>query len=281
MGYCMVDDSRNADQAIGLATKVLELASDSPELREAGRTIGKSALTLARAVDNVLVPIAAVNFAFDKARVYFETKFKKDLEAAAEDIPPEAMVEPKASIAAPALQGLAFSHEEPDLKSMYLNLLATAMDGRRSHSAHPAYAEIIRQLAADEAKMFNNLIGIPPNGIPIVTLKDTTSLGIRAIQENIMNVVNSTTGKPIALANMQFMIDNWVRLGLISITYRRKLLASGSYAWVQERPEYIELNSKRGKLNSKRDKVEVEEGILQLSALGKAFAKAVSSSTVS
>jgi len=56
-------------------------------------------------------------------------------------IPPEHVVEPKASIAGPALQALAFSHEEPDLREMYLNLLRASMDARTAKVAHPAFSK--------------------------------------------------------------------------------------------------------------------------------------------
>ena len=69
------------------------------------------------------VAIGAVNFAFDRARQYFSERFAQDLGEKASAIPVDQIVEPKASIAGPALQGLAFSYDEPDLKEMYLNLL--------------------------------------------------------------------------------------------------------------------------------------------------------------
>ena len=265
----MPPDSNNVPAAIGIAGKVIDLASDSPELREAGRTAAKSTLTVARAVNNILLPIAAVNFAFDKASEYFRNKFRQDLEEAAADIPSEAIVEPSPSVAAPALHGLAFSHEEPDLKSMYLNLLRTAMDGRGLRSAHPAYAEVIRQLAAHEAGMFNRIVEARPK-LPIVTLMGGSGGEIRAVRNNILDLIDGSTGKPVERPFAQSMIDNWLRLGLISITYDLSLVASDAYDWVQQRPEYIELDSQH-------NTVEVRKGILELSAFGKSFAEAVGS----
>ena len=266
----MSDETKDAERVIGVASKIVELASDSPELSEAGNTFAKSALTIAKAVDNVLVPIAAVNFAFDKARMYFETKFRKDIESATEDIPAEKIIEPSASVAAPALQGLAFSHEEPDLKSMYLNLLGTAMDARRARSAHPAYAEVIRQLTADEARMFNEVKQYGPK-LPVATLMGQRQVGFGTIHKNIIDVRNKETGEQVAasLLNVPSMIDNWLRLGLISITYDLRLTGSGSYDWVETRPEYVELAGEY-------DKVEVRQGILELSSFGKSFSDAVS-----
>jgi hypothetical protein len=58
---------------------------------------------LPKAINNALLPLAAINFAFDKARAYFAEKFRQDLSEKAAAIPPEQIVEPRASIAGPAL----------------------------------------------------------------------------------------------------------------------------------------------------------------------------------
>ena len=100
-----------------------------------------------------MLPIAAVNYAFGKGRNYFEKQFRKDLEKVTSSIPEENLEDPKASIAAPVLQGLTFSHEESSLKDMYLKLLASSMDNRSPEKAHPEFAEIIRQLSSFEASL--------------------------------------------------------------------------------------------------------------------------------
>ena len=266
----MNKDLEDVDKLVGVAAKIVDLATDSPELREAGKTFAKSSLTLAKTIDNCLLPIAAVNFAFDKAREYFQSKFQKDLEKMTEAIPPENLIEPKASVAAPALQGLAFSHEEPDLKTMYLKLLSTAMDGRKAEKAHPAYAEIIRQLTSDEARLLNDIIDHGQK-IPIVTLMEKNSLGIGTIRKNIISLINVKTGEQMVIPELPAMIDNWLRLGLVAVTYELRLLAKGSYDWVKTRPEYIALEKK-----TKR-KVEIKEGIMELTAFGRSFAEAISS----
>ena len=269
-----IDNNRTLITVLGMskeleiAAKFVDLAAKSPELTEAGQTVAKSTLTIAKAVDNCLLPIAAVNFAFDKAREYFKNTFQKDLEEATRDIPADNLIEPKASVAAPALQGLAFSHEEPDLKIMYLKLLSTAMDGRKAGSAHPAYSEIIRQLTSDEARLLNQVIDHGPK-MPIVTLMERGQIGIGTIHKNIIDYVNLDTGEPIVNLLLPSMIDNWMRLGLVSVTYELHLITKGAYDWVQSRPEHIELKQKAKK------KVEIKEGIMELTAFGSSFAKAI------
>ena len=65
------------------------------------------------------------------------------------EIPEENVITPSPIVAMP---------EESDLKEMYLNLLATASDNRCADQAHPAFAEIIKQLAPEEAKALSSLL---------------------------------------------------------------------------------------------------------------------------
>ena len=264
----MNDETIDAKKVIGAANMIVKMASDSPEMRQAGQTFAKTSLTIAKAVDNILLPIAAVNFAFDKARAYFQSQFKHDLEAATEPIPKDELVEPKASVAAPALQGLAFSHEEPDLKSMYICLLRTAMDGRRSETAHPAYAEIVRQLSGVEAHYFSEFAQ-GPERIPIVTLEGKVEEGLRPAYKNLVNWQSKEIGGPRPFPDAPRMFDNWVRLGLTSISYDFQLAAAGVYDWVESRPEYADVDKSF-------PAVHVTKGIFELSAFGKAFYEAVS-----
>jgi hypothetical protein len=147
----MTDPISSAKAGVTVLGELMKVAGDNPHVKEAGSNLGKTALTITKTINNALLPLAAVNFAFDKARRYFDEKFADDLSAKVAAIPVESIVDPKASIAGPALQGLAFTHEEPNLKNMYLSLLATAMDGRVASAAHPAFVEVIKQLTADEA----------------------------------------------------------------------------------------------------------------------------------
>jgi hypothetical protein len=157
-----------AHEGVSLVAAVIKAAGDNPQVKEAASNLGQAAVTLTKTINNVLVPLAAINFAFDKARAYFSGKFQQEIAEKAKAIPEEHIVEPKASIAGPTLQGLALTHEEPDLKEMYLNLLATAMDGRAANLAHPAFVEIIKQLDSKDARLIREPLQSP---IPIPIVK--------------------------------------------------------------------------------------------------------------
>ena len=262
-----------AKEGVALIGELIRAGGDNPNVKAAGNELGKTALAITKTINNALLPLAAINFAFDKARSYFSERFQADLAEKAASIPVENLVEPKASIAGPALQGLAFSHEEQDLKNMYLNLLASAMDGRVAEDAHPAFVEIIRQLSAEDAQLVRGALR-SPNSIGIVELRLQTSgtKGFRTLARHLLNLRNSESGQPVENPRLPALVDNWIRLGLVDVTYERSLTGADSYAWVEKRPELLRL---RAAHESESDKVTFHGGVLTRTSFGQQFAKAV------
>lgn len=261
-----------ATDSVSLVTEVIKAAGDSPQVLEAANNLGQTAVTLTKTINNVLVPLAAINFAFDKAREYFSGRFQQDIAEKAESIPPEHVVEPKASIAGPTLQGLAFTHEEPNLKEMYLNLLATAMDGRSSSLAHPAFVEIIKQLDSSDARFVKDILK-SPFAIPIIQIhrqhKDNT---YNVMVNHLLALIDSVSGSQLEDPQMPAMIDNWIRLGLVEVAYDKHLKDPERYSWAEKRPEFVRLSQMA---QSDETKIVFQKGIMQRTELGKRFAQAV------
>lgn len=272
----MDDPIQSAKQGVALIGEIIKAAGDNPDVKEAGGNLGQTALTITKTINNVMLPLAAVNFAFDKARTYFAERFPQELSAKASSIPAEQLVEPKASIAGPALQGLAFTHEEPNLKEMYLSLLATAMDGRVKTKAHPAFVEIIKQLDSEEAGLLQELLR-HEIFFAIVEIRITKNgeQGWNVLEKHIMNLTSPKTGEPWENPRQGAMVDNWVRLGLVEVCYSTKQLhvAKGdAYAWVDKRPEYL-----RHKAREQGEPINIsfERGVIGRTALGIQFGQAV------
>jgi len=262
-----------AKEGLSLVAEVMKVAGESPQVKEAASNLGQTAVTLTKTINNVLVPLAAINFAFDKARVYFSGKFQEDMATKAKAIPPEHIVEPKASIAGPTLQGLAFTHDEPDLKEMYLNLLATSMDGRAAATAHPAFVEIIRQLDSDDARLVRGVLlsAVP---VPIIQIKSTNKdgSGYNILVQHLLNLQDMSTGRMVEDPQLGAMIDNWVRLGLVEVAYDKFLTDQTQYSWAEQRPEFLRLSQV---LQPNEARVEYVKGIMWRTELGKRFAKAI------
>lgn len=263
---------KTAKDGIALVGEILKVAGDNPNVKEAASNLGQTAVTITKTINNALLPLAAVNFAFDKARTYFNGKFQNDLAAKAAAIPAESVVEPKASIAGPALQGLAFTHEEPNLKDMYLSLLATAMDGRVSNTAHPAFVEMIKQLDAEEANLIRGVLRSPA-AIPIVQIRATEvgSEGYLILATHLLEV-RRPDGVPVENTRVPAMVDNWIRLGLVTVDYVAHIVDASRYGWVEARPEVVRL---RADHPTEKWTLTHQKGYIERTRLGSQFAAAV------
>ncbi|MGH8729143.1 MAG: DUF4393 domain-containing protein [Burkholderiales bacterium] len=263
---------KTAKETVTLVGELIKAAGDNPNVKAAGNELGKTALTITKCINNALPP-AAVNFAFDKARVYFAERFQYDLAAKAAHIPPEHIAEPKASIAGPALQGLALSHEEPNLKDMYLSLLASAMDSRAAAHVHPAFVEIIRQLTSEEAAFLQTILQVegyvPVIQIRIATRGTNTS---RLLCRHIGDLHNQETGEVVINNKIEALVENWIRLRLVEVDYMKRRSTEEAYHWVDSRPEVV---GARATYQAETDEIKIDKGILGRTAFGKQFAEAV------
>jgi hypothetical protein len=256
------------------AAKEIAHATDTPEFANARRKAGNAALTVVSTIENLLLPLAALNFGISKARTYFETRFGRDLQEQTAKIPPNMLVEPKLSVAAPTLQGLAISHDDNDLKAMYLGLLATAMDERECERAHPAFAGIIGQLSVDEAVLLQGLLPrkAPAPHARLLRLLRRTDGGDRlsVLMTHMLDVRDGASGDDLFVGTIEVMVDNWVRLGLVYVVHNETLPGAHRYCWAHERKEFRSLSEHFGK-----GQVGFEPGVIKPTALGIQFAEAV------
>lgn len=254
-----------------IVSEIIKAAGNDPKAIEAASNLGEAAVTITKTINNALLPLAAVNFAFEKARFYFSTKFHDDLSQKASSIPQDYIVEPKASIAGPTLQAIAFTHDEPDLKEMFLNLLATSMDGRIANKAHPSFVEIIKQLSADDASLLRHVLG-RKGSLPIVEVRKTRKdKSYIVLKTHLLGLINVETNEDIIDPEVAALVDNWIRLGLVTVTYGVHL-GTHNYDWVEGRPEVMKFRIEH---ESKEDKVIYKKGAMSMTVFGEQFARAV------
>lgn len=271
----MCDPIKTVKDSISIAGEVMKIAGDNPDVKQAGQTLGKTALTITKAINNALLPLAAVNFAFDKARVYFSKQFQIDLSTKASKIAPEDIVVPKASIAGPTLQGLAFSHDELNLKDMYLSLLATAMNKETSNDAHPAFVEIIKQLSPEEAVLLKDLDILSselPMAVAEIQLVFEDNSQWKTLQTHLLPLEDRTSHRPKEHPRATAMVDNWIRLGLVEVDYDHKIGGEENYEWVASRPEFIRYKLQ---LQHEGQKVAYIRGTMVRTEFGHQFSHAV------
>ncbi|MGQ7939112.1 DUF4393 domain-containing protein [Paraburkholderia sp. D1E] len=275
----MSDDSDSGNAFDGVKSgmevvgQVIKMAGKDAQVKEAASNLGKTAVTLTRAVNNALLPLAAINFGLEKARQYFTQRFELDLKETTKDIPEDQLIEPKASLAGPALQGLAFTHEEPDLKSMYLSLLATAMDKRRSDQAHPAFVEIIKQIDPSEITLLRTLLTVPAKQ-PIVELRhrQANGGGYMVMRRHYMNLTDDETGAESDLPKFPAMLENWIRLGLMEVDYAQFLVNVQAYSWVEQSELFKSL---KASLKTDGSTVIFQRGLVGPTEFGSKFGSAV------
>lgn len=73
-------------------------------------------------------------------------------------LPPEQVCLDKPRVSASIIEEARFSIGEPEIQSLFANLLAASMNKDKIQYAHPAYVEIIKQMESDEAKILKYMI---------------------------------------------------------------------------------------------------------------------------
>jgi hypothetical protein len=114
----------------------------SPAVREVGDV-------LHRAIRGALAPVRGALWSWEKIESWIEAEMEARLRA----IPLEQIQSPAPEVAVPLLGAVAYTTAEV-LRTMYANLLATAMNSQSAQMAHPAFAEIVRQMSPIDARVF-------------------------------------------------------------------------------------------------------------------------------
>lgn len=102
----------------------------------------------------------AINVAFsglDKwilNKEYAIDETKKLLEKKLENVNPDNIVEPEPYVAVPAIQAISYSMNNGELRNLYANLLANAMNSDIKNMVHPSFVEIIKQMSPNDATIF-------------------------------------------------------------------------------------------------------------------------------
>lgn len=135
-----------------------------PTALEVGSVGGRSARAL-------LSPVRAFLWSWEKIEELVIEGVNKRLEKISE----EQRKPPDPEIAVPLLQCLNYTVQNETLREMYLNLLANSMNTAMEKTVHPSFVNLIKQMNALDAKLFDRLASI--NGLqkvinPDITIKD-------------------------------------------------------------------------------------------------------------
>lgn len=142
-----ITDTANAVKGV-LETDIAKAALLPP-----AKEIGAGLALVAQTTRAALAPLKAIVWISER----FEKFIVEDLTPKLEKVPAENIVTPKVNVAGPAFEALRFSGEEPEIRDLFAQLLATSMDKASASTAHPGFVEVIKQMTPDEARILKFL----------------------------------------------------------------------------------------------------------------------------
>lgn len=149
--------------------------------------------------------------------------FKKELESSIDSVPEEYRREPNSHVVLSALDNSKFCVEEEELRKLYINLLTSATDARKT--VHPSFSQIILQMNHTDAVILNQFKN--EYYLPICDYKTTDS----NTTDYKIHYRNIFLDKPndIDITDTSISIDSLCRLGLLEIPADLHLTAEGIY----------------------------------------------------
>lgn len=212
----------------------------------------------------VLYPVKKANISFR----YKLEAFRDDMAKKIKNIPPEHLQEPPVMIAGPALEALRYAYDEDELREMYENLLASAMDNRISSKAHPSFVDAIRQMTPLEAKIIEILATLSQLKCAEIQfdIKDTNQHYSKAMPNYFVEELY-LLGDPFLVSSSLINIQ---RLGLIEITLMG--ITGETYESFKTHPFVLERET-LFKTFGRDFTIEISKHALKLNNYGSQFAK--------
>ncbi len=146
-----------------------------PAAQEVGVIAGRSAKAL-------LSPVRAFLWSWER----IEQLVVDGVNSRIDKIPEEQRKTPDPEIAVPLIQALTYTAQNDTLREMYLNLLANSMDNVMDKNVHPSFVNLIKQMNALDAKVFERLArekGYQKVINPNIALKGKGKIFVNAVPE--------------------------------------------------------------------------------------------------
>lgn len=193
---------------------VPELYQDAfqPTVQEAGKLLARIPRAINAAFSGLDKWILNKEYSIDET--------KKLLAQKLENVDPDKIVEPEAYVAVPAIQAISYSMNSDELRDLYANLLAKAMNSDTKNLVHPSFVEIIKQMSPIDAQIFTQIMVTEIR--PLISIRVKTSI---SDYSNRLFAEHCSWIKDYSLAQCRTSFDNLCRLGLIIIP------PSGSYSY--------------------------------------------------
>jgi len=198
-------------------------------LKPATQESGKTLALIPRAINAALLPLRQ----WIAEREYKLAETEKLLTQKLEHVGEDKIVTPEAYVAVPAIQAIAYSMDSEELRNLYANLLAKAMNSDTKELVHPSFVEIIKQMSPIDSLVFKIIMKRDVNPLIDLVYKNNKNV-LRHIISNISDI-DIASQETVCIS-----IDNLVRLGLICIPDARRHYADdNAYNEILNSPYYI------------------------------------------
>lgn len=159
----------------------------------------------------VLYPVKKANLTFK----YKLEAFEDDLKEKIKNIPLENIQVPPTMIAGPTLEALRYTYDEEELREMYENLLASAMDTRITSETHPAFVDAIKQMSPLDARVLARIVELKQLRCICIkfAIKDSTKVYSKGMPDYFVEEL-CDLADPFLVSTT---LINLSRLGLIDI----------------------------------------------------------------
>lgn len=231
-----------------------------PTVQETGKVLA----LIPQTIEAALLPLRQWNI----EREYKFAETKKLLEHKLENVDPEKIVTPEAYVAVPAIQSISYSMDSEELRNLYANLLAKAMNIDTKDQVHPAFVEIIKQMSPIDAKTLQYILNEPEKDIPIIDLIATRPISEEHV-EAITLQPNITPMTFDSIKSIAISIENLLRANLIHIDEHEH---TDGYDSIYVNKQFKELSKFHEELLPiKYNNIDEIKKTCELSILGQAF----------
>jgi hypothetical protein len=215
------EEMDDLDLLKAIPTDVVKAAYDdtvSPALKETG----KFGQDLVKTLRLLLFPV--------QYAASVQDRLAKHLEKSVGRVPEDRRVVPVESLALRIAEQLKFHDDQSVVGEMFERLLARAMDRDRVAEAHPAFVQIVGQLAPDEAVLIAQIAGSSPAAYLRPSRKGTAALladeraallDASGLSDNLKRRLAGAAVRPEELAQPELVytyVEHLVSLGIVAYT---------------------------------------------------------------
>ena len=237
-------------------------------LQPSAKQIGQSLETVTKTVNIALAPIKALVWGYEQIETFITSRVSEKLK----NVPSENITTPKPEVAGPVVEALRFSGHDINLRELYANLLANAMDKSTIHLAHPGFVEILKNISSDEAILLQAFS--TSNQYPLLDVRSKIiegGSGFTVMFSNFSHLHKIVTVERPDL--IPSYLDNLCRLGILDIPALTHITTPKIYEPLETDTDLDGLKSHIETVMKR--KVELNQKMVKLTSFGNQFVQNV------